>query len=144
METIQALDFIQSNYSFASAADDSEKFWIMFPDSEIAKSYNQGETKWKYVIQFGTSNNWYWMILKGSLSLCYLMRLPPSKSRSNLIFTYNTCHLKIKLQIFMLVLASLGIATVTSYFIIFIILSKSWSCALRQFVGWHLNFFLYE
>ena len=36
----------------------------MFPDSEIAKSYNQGETKWKYVIQFGTSNNWYWMILK--------------------------------------------------------------------------------
>ena len=43
METIQALDFIQSNYSFASAADDSEKFWIMFPDSEIAKSYNQGE-----------------------------------------------------------------------------------------------------
>ena len=52
-ETIQALDFIQSNYSFASAANDSEKFRIMFPDSEIAKSYSQGETKVKYVIQFG-------------------------------------------------------------------------------------------
>ena len=52
-ETIQALDFIQSNYSFASAANDSEKFRIRFPDSEIAKSYSQGETKVKYVIQFG-------------------------------------------------------------------------------------------
>ena len=30
-----------------------EKFRIMFPDSEIAKSYSQGETKVKYVIQFG-------------------------------------------------------------------------------------------
>ena len=53
VETIQALDFIQSNYSFASAANDSEEFWIMFPDSKIAKSYSQGETKVKYVIQFG-------------------------------------------------------------------------------------------
>ena len=25
----------------------------MFPDSEIAKSYSKGETKVKYVIQFG-------------------------------------------------------------------------------------------
>ena len=52
-ETIQPLDFIQSNYSFASAANDSKKFRIMFPDSEIAKSYSQGETKVNYVIQFG-------------------------------------------------------------------------------------------
>ena len=47
METIQALDFIHSNYSFASATNDSENFQIMFPDSEIAKSYSQRETKVK-------------------------------------------------------------------------------------------------
>ena len=102
----------------------------MFPDSEIAKSYSQGETKLKYVIQFGIApyiNNKYWMILKGNLSLLCLTRLPHSKSRSSLMLTYNTGHLEIKFQMFMLVLVSLGIATVTNYLIIFIILSKSWS-----------------
>ena len=52
-ETVQAVEFIQSNYSFASAANDSKKSRIMFLDSEIAKSDSQGETKAKYVIQFG-------------------------------------------------------------------------------------------
>ena len=31
----------------------AEKFRILFPDSEIAKCYSQGETKVKYVIQVG-------------------------------------------------------------------------------------------
>ena len=52
-ETLQALDYVSSNYSFASAKNDSEKFRRMFPDSKIAEAYQQGETKIKYVIQFG-------------------------------------------------------------------------------------------
>ena len=52
-ETLQALDCVQSNYSFSSANSDNEKFKQMFPDSKIAQSYRQGETKIKYVIQFG-------------------------------------------------------------------------------------------
>ena len=52
-ETLQALDYVSSNYSFVSAKNDSEKFRRMFPDSKIAEAYQQGETKIKYVIQFG-------------------------------------------------------------------------------------------
>ena len=52
-ETLQALGCVQSNYSFSSAKNDSEKFKAMFPDSKIAEAYKQGETKTKYVIQFG-------------------------------------------------------------------------------------------
>ena len=51
--TLRALDCVQSNYSFASANNDNEKFKQMFPDSKIAQSYRQGEMKVKYVIQFG-------------------------------------------------------------------------------------------
>ena len=82
-ETIQALDFIQSNHLFTSAANDFEKFRIMFPDSQIAKSYSQGETKEKYVIQFGIA-----------LYTKQLTRLPHSKSRSSLMLTFNTGFLK--------------------------------------------------
>ena len=102
VETIQALDFIQSNYSFASAANDSEEYRIMFPDTKIAKSYSQGETKVKYVIQFGIALCIKELILdhiKRKLSLSYLTRLPHSKSRSSLMLTCNTVHLKIKFQI---------------------------------------------
>ena len=52
-ETLQALDIVQSNYSFASSNSDNDKFRRMFPDSAIAKSYQQAESKTKYVIQFG-------------------------------------------------------------------------------------------
>ena len=51
--TLRALDCVQSNYSFASANNDNEKFKQMFPNSKIAQSYRQGEMKVKYVIQFG-------------------------------------------------------------------------------------------
>lgn len=54
-ETLMALKYVESNYSFASAASDSKLFSEMFPDSEIAKSYQMGETKVKYVIQYGIS-----------------------------------------------------------------------------------------
>ena len=51
-ETIQALKFADSNYSFASAKDDKERFAEMFPDSKIAKSYKQSETKVMYCLKF--------------------------------------------------------------------------------------------
>ena len=52
-EIFQALQYVEWNYSSASAAKDSEKFKAMFPGSEIAQNYKQGETKVRYNIQFG-------------------------------------------------------------------------------------------
>ena len=52
-EILQALQYVECNYSFASAEKDSERFKAMFPDSEIASNYRQGETKFRYNIQFG-------------------------------------------------------------------------------------------
>ena len=54
-ETLIALKFVESNYSFASATEDSELYKEIFPDSLIAKNYQMGETKVKYVIQHGIS-----------------------------------------------------------------------------------------
>ena len=44
-ETLQVLDCVQSNYSFASTNNRNEKSKQMFPDSKIAQRYRQGETK---------------------------------------------------------------------------------------------------
>ena len=52
-EIYQALKFADGNYSFASASDDSSRFKLMFPDSDIAKGYRQSATKLKYVIVHG-------------------------------------------------------------------------------------------
>ena len=52
-EVLQALQVVNSSYSFASSENDNEKFKIMFPDSKIAQSYRQGKTKVKYNIQYG-------------------------------------------------------------------------------------------
>ena len=54
-ETIQALKFVDSNLSFASANGDGDRFRTMLPDSKIAEQYSQNETKMKYVIHFGLS-----------------------------------------------------------------------------------------
>lgn len=52
-EILQALQYVEANYSFASAKKDTERFRTMFPDSEIARNYQQGETKIRYSIQYG-------------------------------------------------------------------------------------------
>ena len=52
-EILQALKVVESNQSFASANGDNERFRNMFPDSVIAKSYSQSETKLMYNILFG-------------------------------------------------------------------------------------------
>ena len=52
-EIIEDLNKIDKNQSFKSADEDNEKFSRMFPDSEIAKNYQQGKTKVKYMVQFG-------------------------------------------------------------------------------------------
>ena len=49
-EIIQALKIVDENFSFASVNGDGDRFRTMFPDSAIAKSYKQGETKVKYCL----------------------------------------------------------------------------------------------
>lgn len=48
----QALQTVASN-SFSSADRDNKSLQLMFPDSEIAQSYEQANTKIKYIIQYG-------------------------------------------------------------------------------------------
>ena len=100
----------------------------MFPDSEIAKSHSQGETKVKYIIQFGIAPYIKQLILddiKGKPFSFLFDETTTQQVKSSLMLIYNTGHLKINFQVFVLVLTFLGIATVTNYLIIFIILSKS-------------------
>ena len=52
-EILQALHYVDSNYSFSSASTDSNRFRMMFPDSKIAQSYSQGATKIAYAIDHG-------------------------------------------------------------------------------------------
>ena len=52
-EIIELLDLVDKNQSFSSCNGDGEKYRKMFPDSNIAKQFNQQETKAKYTIQFG-------------------------------------------------------------------------------------------
>ena len=62
---LQALDFVHWNYSFASA-NNNKKFKFIFPDHKIAERYTQGQTKTKYVIEYGIApyiGKAYWMIL---------------------------------------------------------------------------------
>ena len=63
-EIIQALKIVEGNFSFASANDDGDRFPTMFPDSAIAKSYKQGETKVKYCLQYGIAPHLKVLIVK--------------------------------------------------------------------------------
>ena len=51
-EIIEALNLVDKNQSFLSSMD-GNSFRKMFPDSAIAASYSQQETKTKYTVQFG-------------------------------------------------------------------------------------------
>ena len=64
-EILQALQYVECNYFFASAKKDSEISKAMFPDSEIAKNYRQGETKVRYSIQFGIALYIKDLLMKG-------------------------------------------------------------------------------
>ena len=61
---IQALKIVDGNFSFASANGDGDRFRTMFPDSAIAKSYKQGETKVKYCLQYGIAPHFKDLISK--------------------------------------------------------------------------------
>ena len=63
-EIIQALKIVDGNFSFASANGDGDRFCTMFPDSAIAKSYKQGETKVKYCLQCGIAPHLKDLIIK--------------------------------------------------------------------------------
>ena len=47
-EIVQALNYVESNYSYHSASNDNEKFRLLFPDSQIAEGYSQSSTKIKW------------------------------------------------------------------------------------------------
>ena len=55
-EIVWALKSVLSGYSNNSCADISKIFTCMFPDSKIAKSFELGATKLKYVINFGIAS----------------------------------------------------------------------------------------
>ena len=52
-EILQALKTVDSNFPFASANSNGKLFKETFPDSDIAKRYEQSNTKIKYSIRFG-------------------------------------------------------------------------------------------
>ena len=52
-EILNTLHVVHNNSSFKSTEDDSKICAAMFSDSEIAKSYQKGETKTRYFVQFG-------------------------------------------------------------------------------------------
>ena len=52
-EILGALNAVNCNHSFTSSNGSGEMYKSMFPDSNIAKNYKMGETKTKYVIQYG-------------------------------------------------------------------------------------------
>ena len=49
---IEPLDLVDKNQSFSSCNGDGEKYRKMFPYPNIAKPFNQQETKAKYTVQF--------------------------------------------------------------------------------------------
>ena len=63
-ELLQALKTVDCNQSFQSADGDNERFSRMFPDSEIAKSYKQAQTKLKYMVQYGIAPHAKQLILE--------------------------------------------------------------------------------
>ena len=56
-EILQALHMVEKNRSFASAKGDSDRFKLMFPDSTIAKGYQQSDSKVQYVIKYGIADH---------------------------------------------------------------------------------------
>ena len=53
VEIICTLKIVYSGYSNNSSKDISNLFYVMFPDSKIAKDTRLGDDKVKYVINFG-------------------------------------------------------------------------------------------
>ena len=63
-EILRALDIVECNQSFASAASDKHLYQRMFPNDPIAKQYQMGETKVSYIIKYGISPYMKRLILK--------------------------------------------------------------------------------
>ena len=63
-EIMNALHTVDANISFSSASGDNDRFRQMFPDSQVAKKYQMGETKMKYLVQFGIAPHIKSLILK--------------------------------------------------------------------------------
>ena len=55
-EILQALNYVDKNYSFDLAEDDDNLLIVMFADSSIAKSHEMPSTKWQYIIKFRISS----------------------------------------------------------------------------------------
>ena len=87
---MQALQYVESNYSFAGAEKDSERFKAMFSDSEKATNYRQGETKVRYHVQFGISQFIKNLLVKDFSNFLFSLNLmkPP-----HLKFKKSTMHM---------------------------------------------------
>ena len=48
---------VEKNHSFASAKRDCGRFKLMFPESAIAKGYQQSDSKVQYVIKYGIADH---------------------------------------------------------------------------------------
>ena len=92
-ETLQVLDTVSSNHSFASTNGNNDKLRIMFPDSQIARSFHQTETKTKYMRQFEVAL----YVQKQVISLVNLLRLslmkpPLRRSKINMTVMFHFGH----------------------------------------------------
>ena len=63
-EVLQACNLVDKNQSFQSADGDNERLARQFHDSAIAKNYKQGQTKMKYMVQFGIAPHIKEMLLE--------------------------------------------------------------------------------
>ena len=72
-EILQTLNIVQNNEFFKSASGDNKRFQGMFLNSKIAESYQQQETKLKYLLQFG-------IVQINSLCEYILIELPKQNS----------------------------------------------------------------
>ena len=88
-EIIQALKIVDGNFSFASANGDGDRFRTMFPDSAIAKSYKQGETRVKYCLQYGIAPHLKDLIVKDLANSPFTFKFDEtttSQAKSNMMY----------------------------------------------------------
>ena len=92
-EVLQALQVVNSNYSFASSENDNERFKMMFPDSKIAQSYRQGKTKVRYNIQYGIAPHIKQMLMYDVNTTPFTFKFDESTTsqvkKNNIMLIYN-------------------------------------------------------
>ena len=52
-ETLNALHYVEANYSYSSATKQSLLYKELFPDSSIAQSFTSSASKMAYIVKYG-------------------------------------------------------------------------------------------